>query len=196
MQEPVTVRGAAGGQAKNFDRDHLVTPEGDQCMRRSDEPHGSGPIGQLVTHHFGNWQCGDRGFDCRLQRSRQARAGCRAARHQDVLLAIGLAGERRDIHIGPSFGRQLLEQRGRGRAAGVKTDLHGHELFGVGLGSRLAAHCGQSHGKPARGGEGLGDALWCHQSGLRQRIVHAKRERLTQARQRLWREFFGEQLDQ
>ena len=108
VQESVPMRCPARSQAEDIDRDHFVAPQRDERVGWSHESHRGDAIGQLVAHDLRDRQCSDRRLDRRLQRSAEGGTGRRAARHEDILFAVGFAGQGRDIHIGPTLGRKLL----------------------------------------------------------------------------------------
>ena len=122
-------------------------------MSRSHEAYRGDAIGKLIAHDFGNGQACDGRLDRGLQYVMQAYAGGSATCDQVILLAVGLALKRGDIHIFPAFCRKLLEQCGGCRAIDIKSDLGWHQFFGEGLWRRLGQHGGQTHGQTSRGGK-------------------------------------------
>src|SRR5690606_23759393 len=120
---------------------------------------------------FGDGQPGHRFVQRLLQPGGQLRAGGGAARHQVILLAVGLARQRGRIDVLQTFGGQLLLQRRGGRAVGGQADGHGHELFGVGLVRGLGQRVAEQGSQTSRRGVGGRYAAGGQQALLVQRCA-------------------------
>ena len=82
-------------------------------MRRAHELDRGLAIGELILHDLGNGESRESRFNGGLQHLCQFGARCGTACDQVVLLAVGFASKRLDIHMLPALGRELFEQCGR-----------------------------------------------------------------------------------
>lgn len=194
--ETMAARAAAGTQAERGDVDHRVAVQRDQAVRGAHEADGGDAVGRLIAHDLGNGQLAQRVFQRRLQGGRQRRALGDAAVDELFVLAVRLARESGDVDALQALGRELLLQRGRGLAVGVQPHAHGHEFFREFAVGSLRQHGRQVHGQPSRRGIGGGGAAVGQQAPALQAGGDAFGEGLSQAVERLGREFLGEQFQQ
>ena len=168
----------------------------DQGMGGADKIDAAPAVGQLVGHDLGNRQRGQRGFDRFLQAFGQRGALGQAVVEQDVGLAVVLAPQPGNCRgIGAQRG-QLLEQGGRGVAAGIEADGDRHELLHHRLVGGNGQHVGDVGGKAARRGIG-GDGGGCRrEAGVLQGVGQRAGEGFAQLLQRLGRQFLDKEFDE
>jgi hypothetical protein len=174
-------------------------------MRRAHEVHagparlqvGCGGAGfQLVGHHLGDRQLGQRLGERFLQAVGQRDASHGAVEEQRLGLAIGCALELRHGRRIGAQGRQLLQQRGRRLAVGRQGHGHRHQLLQHAAVGRLGQHAGDVRRQPPRRGERRhGRSAGARPCGL-QAVARPAGEGLAQLLQRLGRQLFDEQFDQ
>ena len=91
--EAMALRDAVGDQAQRGDGHHVGAVQRDEAMRRAHELHVGPAVGQLVAHHLGDRQLGERLVDGLLQALGERRAGHHLVDEQALGLAVRLALE-------------------------------------------------------------------------------------------------------
>ena len=188
--EAVAAGGTAGVEVQHPARHHLGAVQHHQLVHRAHE----GGVAIAPAHHLGNGQRLHRVVHHPREHLGEPGAGHGGGVEQRLGLAVQATFEARDRTGGNALGLHLLQQR-RGRLAfGVEGDRDRHQLLGDllrrGLGRNPGHHDGDAAraGKPAEGAVGGGEAARLEAVG------NLGGEGFAQARQRLGRQFLGEQF--
>jgi hypothetical protein len=148
--ETMALRDAVGAQAQRGDGHDIVAVQRDEAMRGTHELDVAPAVGELVAHHLGDRQLGERLVDRLLQAFGQRGAGDHLVDEQALGLAVRLA-----LQAGHGVGAeaqrgQLLQQRGRRVAVLVERDGRGHQLLQQRAIGGLGGDALDVHPEPAR----------------------------------------------
>ncbi len=168
----------------------------DEPMGRAHELHRGPAVVELVAHHLGDGQFGDRLVQCALQTVREWRTGRDGVDEQGLGLAITVATQLlHGLWVQTQRG-EFLDQRRRGLARGVQAHRGRHEFLRHGPVGRARQDAGDMHRQPARAGIGRDHRIGRGQALFLQAAGQGVGERRSQRGQGLGRQFFDQEFDE
>ena len=137
--EAVTLRFAARVQAEDGDRDDIGAVQRHKAVRRTDEIDAAPAVLQLVAHHLGDRQSGERRFKSLLQALGQCRTLGQAVVEQHLGLAVAFAAQTGATEASAPSAASFLSSAGVALPVASRPTATGISLCSTGLSAATSA---------------------------------------------------------